>query len=205
MSIFKRQRDPISTTSLTLIKLTLVVCLSSTSSFAEKKPKAGEQAEAAGAPTEETDPLKKELKPGEIYNCEADIFYEWETAGETPVQNKEFFETLVERGKDGTLCKAQLESRLTEAKNRAQTACRKSHNVSDCTISKIGAAKNELNLLDFQTKRTLTANLIQSCEDKNGKCLESSNSELRCQIYRSPDSISKKEAEAAVAPAAAKK
>src|SRR5690606_25489858 len=111
--------------------------------------------------------------------------------GENPQKNREFFETLVERGRDGTLSKAQLESRLIEAKTRAQTHCRKAHNVSDCTTSKLSAAKNQLNLLDFQTKRTLTANLIQGCENKAGKCLESSNSDLRCQIYRSPDSIIK--------------
>ena len=161
--------------------------------LAEKDPKASK--ETPEVAQGQTDPLKVELKDGEVFNCEADIFYEWETLSKDKESKKSkvFFQTLVERGKDGNLTKSRLESRLVESKTAALSQCKTEHNVSECTNKKISSAKSELRQLDFQTRRTMTSNIIETCENLAGNCLESSSSEIRCQVYRSPDSLMKKE------------
>lgn len=169
---------------------------------AEKDPKASKDVAAQGST--EVDPLKAELKPGEIFNCEADIFYEWENIAKEKSEvkkNKVFFQTIVERGNDGTLAKTRLESRLLGAKKTALNECQQQHNVPECTNKKLATSQTQLQLLDFQTRRTMTANIMQECEHLAGTCVESSHSEIRCQVYRSPDSAAKKEdAPAAAAP-----
>lgn len=184
----------------TLVCLTIFIFTSS--AVAQKDPKSKE----AAVPEIETDPLKKELKPGEIFNCEVDIFVEWESTRnkDDKKKNKEFIETLVEKGKDGPLCKSRLESRISDSKNKALLKCKQDHSVSDCNSNKLIAAKNDLMSLDFQAKRMLTSNILQACEDNAGNCIESSNSDIRCQVYRSPDALMPKESPPPAAPAGKK-
>lgn len=190
---------------LTFISITFILCnfLLCSICLAQKDPKAKEPAAPAAT---ETDPLKQPLKSGEIFNCEADIFYEWEQIkkeeGSDQKKTKVFVQTLVERGMDGELTKSRLENRLGASKNEALIMCKNNHNVSECTSQKLALSSSKLRELDFQTKRTMTANLLTTCENKAGTCLDSSNSEIRCQIYRSPDSA-KTTVETSVPPPAA--
>ena len=198
--------------------LVLIILGNGLPCFAQKEPKGKDAAPPANTPPDPDSYLKKELKPGEIFNCEADIYYEWETinpiekpkdpkAPETsptppPIKQKQFVETLVERGKDGILSKSRLESRLAESKSNALTLCKNAHNIAECKSQKISLAKKELQILDFQTKRTLLNNILETCDEHAGKCLETSNSEIRCQIYRSPEApMPKEEPVATAAPA----
>lgn len=165
------------------------------------------------AATEETEKSSEEvilstpLNPGELFNCSVDIFYNWiadtradkasseldidkTTPKEDPApatEVKEFYLSLVERGKQGPATKSQLQQRIEKASAEGLSHCRSSHSSSKCIEEKLRSSNTQHQLMDFQGKKTLMKSITDSCDAIAGICKGASNSEIRCEILSSPD------------------
>jgi hypothetical protein len=166
-----------------------------------------EDTEGESEPQETQDILSSTLAAGEIFSCSTDIFYHWkseqrpresetpdETAAtepdepkDTPLEQKEFFTTLVERGKRGHQTRQTLERRLDKSKSDAIASCRENHSSASCEAKKIQALASKFQILDFEGKRALRKNITDSCKEQSGQCTRSSSSDIACEIFTSPD------------------
>lgn len=169
-------------------------------------------AEVPSTPQIAEDIFSKALEKGEEFSCSTDIFYHWKpnppepvieiiqglaviqapqpTPTPTPVEMpeyREFFTTLVERGKEGKKTKLHVEKRIEKTKSEALALCRKKHSRASCESSQLQANASRFQLLDFETKRTLQKSILESCKESSGNCISTSNSEVTCEIFTSPD------------------
>ncbi len=163
------------------------------------------KAEESSDTTEpQADILTKALDPGEVFSCSTDIFYHWKSTEKTVKENppetpapestpvtheekKEFFTTLVERGKRGTQTKQFLERRLDQGKSEALEKCRTKHSAASCESKQLQAHASRFQLLDFEAKRTLQKSIMESCKESAGTCLSASSSDIICEVFSSPD------------------
>jgi len=178
------------------------ITLLTSSVFTEEPAATGE----TGKSSEETI-LATPLNPGEQFNCSVDIFYQWtpDTRADKvsselesdkttvkedpapPTEVKEFYLSLVERGKQGPATKSQLQQRIEKASAEALSHCRNSHSSSKCIEEKLRSSNTQYQLMDFQGKKTLMKSITDSCDAIAGICKGASNSEIRCEIFSSPD------------------
>jgi len=146
--------------------------------------------------------------------CEADVFYTWkrlppppsakEAQGQSTQRNtpppaagqtkpiEVFYRRVTKEGENEQLIRTLLSTRLSEERGAALSECREQHeNSSGCVARKLRSISDQYRTLGFAARKTLLESITSDCQNRQGDCLSTRASELRC--FRLTPQMKKKE------------
>lgn len=129
---------------------------------------------------EEGSEEEKEVAPEfDRFNCSTEISYKWEDEEGAPQTVK--LTSLTRQASTEELAKDELSRAAFDEESVGMKRCKHLHeSTASCVSSGLRKTKTDYAKWDFITRKAYIDSLTKDCKNKQGKCIETSKTEIVC-------------------------